>query len=74
MVKRHASLRAYLKATKRTQEQLADELGVRQGLVSKWVRGAQMPRPEMALRLSSLTGVPLEAMTRARANHRGEAA
>lgn len=69
MVKRHASLRAYLKATRRTQEQLAAELGVRQGLISKWVRGAQMPRPAMALRLSRLTGVPVEAMTQARANH-----
>jgi transcriptional regulator with XRE-family HTH domain len=74
VVKQYSSLRAYLKATRRTQEQLAAELGVRQGLVSKWVRGAQMPRPSMALRLSRLTGVPVEAMTQARANHRRVAA
>lgn len=64
MVKRYTSLRAYLQATGTTQEQLAAMVGVRQGLISKYVRGEQTPRLPMALRLSKLTGVPLEALAR----------
>lgn len=64
MVKHYTSLRAFLKATGTTQEQLAAQVGVRQGLISKYVRGAQMPRLPMALRLSKLTGVSLEALAR----------
>ncbi len=74
MVKRYASLRDYLKATGRTQEQLAAQLGVRQGTVNKWVHGAAVPRAAMALRLAKLTGVSVEAMTQLRANHHTEAA
>lgn len=64
MVKRYASLAAYLRATGTTQEQLAAAVGARQGLISKYVRGAQTPRLPMALRLSKFTGVPLEALAR----------
>lgn len=67
-MKRYPSLRAYLKGEGRTQEQLAADLGVRQGTVTKWVRGATMPRPEMALRISKLTNVPTDALLRARAS------
>lgn len=74
MVKRYGSLRDYLKSTGRTQEQLAAQLGVRQGTVNKWVAGATVPRAAMALRLAKLTGVSVESMTRARANHHTEAA
>lgn len=63
-MKRYTSLAAYLKATGRTQEQLAAEIGVRQGLISKYVRGAQTPRLAIAIKLSKVTGVPLEALSR----------
>lgn len=65
-MKRYPSLRAYLKGEGRTQEQLAADLGLRQGTVNKWVNGDRMPRAEMALKLSKLTGVPVEAMLRAK--------
>lgn len=64
MKRRYESLAAYLKATGKTQEQLAEAIGVRQGLISKYVRGAQTPRLAIALKLHKLTGVPLEALTR----------
>jgi transcriptional regulator with XRE-family HTH domain len=63
-MKRYPSLAAYLAGTGRTQEQLAADLGVRQGLISKYVRGEQTPRLDLAIRLSAITGVPLEALTR----------
>lgn len=64
---RYSSLAAYLEGPpRRTQEELAGQLGVRQGTVTKWVRGKTMPRPEMALRISRLTGVPVEALVRAK--------
>lgn len=63
-MKRYTSLAAYLKATKQTQEQLAAAVGVRQGLISKYVRGAQTPRLAIAIRLNKVTGVPLECLTK----------
>lgn len=63
MKRRYESLAAYLKATGTTQEQLAEAVGVRQGLISKYVRGQQTPRLALALKLSKHTGVPLEALT-----------
>lgn len=47
-----------------SQAELAEQLGVRQVAVSNWVRGTRVPRPEIALRLTKLTGVPLEALLR----------
>jgi transcriptional regulator with XRE-family HTH domain len=64
MKRRYESLAAYLKATGRTQEDLAAAVGVRQGLISKYVRGAQTPRLATAIRISKITGVPLESLTR----------
>jgi len=64
-MKRYRSLAAYLEGPpRRTQEQLAEAIGVRQGLISKYVRGAQTPRLEIAIRLHKVTGVPLESLTR----------
>jgi hypothetical protein len=73
-MKRYPSLRAYLAGPpRRTQEALAERLSraagyrVRQGTVNKWVRGETMPRPRMALLIEAETGVPVEALTKARA-------
>lgn len=65
MKKRYPSLSAYLAGPpRRTQEQLAAAVGVRQGLISKYVRGEQTPRLPIALKLHEVTGVPLKALTR----------
>ena len=70
-MKRYSSLTSYLAGPpRRTQEQLAHLLGVRQGTVNKWVRGETMPRAEMALKIARITGVTIEGMTRAKANRR----
>ena len=67
MRKRYPSLRAYLTATKTTQEQLGRALGLPQARISGYVTGRVMPRPELALRIAAYTGVPVEALVRARA-------
>jgi len=64
-MKRYPTLKAYVKG--RTQEQVAAELGIRQGQLSKYLRGEQMPRLDVALRIHKITGVPLEALIRTRA-------
>jgi len=72
VVKRYASIRAYLKGEGRTQEQLAERLSrragfrVRQGTVNKWVNGDRMPRPQMALLIEAETGVPVGALAKSR--------
>lgn len=67
MPKSYPSLAAYLAGEGRTQEQLAADLGVRQGTLTKWVRGVTMPRPKMAVKIASVTGVSIDSMIRARA-------
>lgn len=73
-MKRYESLAAYLEGPpRRTQEELADRLSriagcrVRQGTISKWVRGESMPRPKMALLIQERLGVTVEGMARTRA-------
>ena len=65
--KRYDSLAAYLKDTGQTQEQLADALGISYPQMSRIVRGRQMPKPELALRIADLTGVSVESLARAAA-------
>lgn len=67
-MKRYPSLRAYLKGERTNQEALAALLEVRQGTVSKWVRGETMPRSKMARKINKLTGVTIEGLWRARAD------
>lgn len=66
-MRRYKSLAAYLKATGRTQLDLATELGISIADMSKYVNGQAMPRAERAIYISEVTGVPLEALIRARA-------
>lgn len=68
MKKAYPSLTAYLKATKQTQDDLAAALGIRQGQLSRYVRGETMPRPKMALKIAAHTGVPVSALIQARAS------
>ena len=62
----YKSLADYLAATGQTQEALAEALGISQPAISAYVAGRTMPRPALALRLSKYTGVPVEALMRAR--------
>jgi len=59
---RYATVDAYLEATGTTQRELADQLGITQGALSMIKNGQRVPRPELALRIHSLTGVPLETL------------
>lgn len=56
------TLAAYLDAPGHSQTQLAKALGVQQSTISQWVRGVRIPRPDLALTLHALTGVPLKAL------------
>jgi transcriptional regulator with XRE-family HTH domain len=64
----YPSVKAYLKATNRTQESLADQLGISYPTMSRIVRGMVMPRPTLALRISEVTGVSVESLVRASAD------
>lgn len=73
-MKRYESLAAWLEGPpRRTQEELAERISriagfkVRQGTVSKWVRGETMPRPKIALLIEEHLGVSLRGMARVRA-------
>jgi transcriptional regulator with XRE-family HTH domain len=66
MARTYGSLAEYLTDTGQTQEALADALGISQPAISAYVAGRTMPRPALALRLSKHTGVPVEALMRAR--------
>ena len=59
------SIAAYLAATGRTQESLADELGISYPQMSRIVRGLVMPKPELAIRIAQIAGVSVEAIVRA---------
>lgn len=43
-----------------TQSQLAEILGVKQNVVSKWERGDSVPRPDMMQRIEDYFKVPKE--------------
>lgn len=73
-MKHYESLAAYMEGPpRRTQEQVAELLSrkagyrVRQGTVTKWVRGETMPRPRMALLIQETLGVSVHGMARTRA-------
>lgn len=47
-----------------TQERLAEDLGVAQSLVSRWVRGVDAPAQKHWPRLARITGLPVTAFMR----------
>lgn len=57
-------LAAWFERSGMTQAALAEALGVTQGQVSAWASGRRLPRPETLIRLSDLTGIPVEALVR----------
>lgn len=64
MTYRYKTLADYFEQTERTQQSLADELGVTRQCVSQWVARTREMSLTMALRVSSLTGVRLDGLTR----------
>lgn len=53
-------LRDTMRILNRTQVDLADELGVSQTAVSKWIRGATQPRMDQFVRTAEALKVPLD--------------
>lgn len=66
MSKTYESLADYLEQTGQTQEALAQALGITQPMISNYIAGRTMPRPKLALKIAAHTGVPVEALLRAR--------
>jgi transcriptional regulator with XRE-family HTH domain len=61
--KQFQTLDAYLDGPpKRTQQQLAERLGITQSALSMIMNGHRLPSPDLALRLHAETGVPLETL------------
>lgn len=63
MARRYPTLAAYLQGTGQTQYAFARALNIQQGQLSLYVRRLREPRLSTALRISKVTGVPLEALT-----------
>lgn len=56
------SLREYFRRGIESQRALADRAGVHQSMISMMVRGERAARGALALKLSQLTGVPVERL------------
>lgn len=48
-------LKEWIKKSGKTQQDVADALGVAQGLVSSWCNGERLPRPENMAKIVELT-------------------
>lgn len=49
-------LELWIEKSGKTQEQIAADLGVTQGSVSRWCAGEAIPRPEMMQKIVEYTG------------------
>lgn len=49
----------------RTQQQLADELGVSQAALQRWETGSRIPEGHLFVRMSKVLGVSIEVIARA---------
>ena len=65
--RRYGSLRQFMAQTRTSQADLAGRLGVTPSAVSYYVAGLRIPKPAVALKLSRITGVPLETLLTRRA-------
>lgn len=54
-------LRAALEDREWTQARLGEEIHVSPGVVSRWLSGERTPSLEMAVRLETALGIPVEA-------------
>ena len=46
----------WMQRENKTQQEVADALGVSQGVVSLWLKGERLPRPENMQKIVELTG------------------
>lgn len=60
----YCTLAEFLEETETSEVALGRDLHVHQSTVSQWKTGARVPRPDLALKLHALTGVPLAALLR----------
>ena len=62
MTRKYRTLADYFEQTGATQESLATKLGVDRSYVSYLVAGKRQPALDLAVRISRLTGVPVESL------------
>lgn len=60
--KRYATLRAFFLATRVSQAEIANKVGVTPSAMSLYVRGKRIPQPAIALRLAHVCNVSLESL------------
>jgi transcriptional regulator with XRE-family HTH domain len=59
-------LATFIAKTGITQMEIAAAVGVSQGALSRYVSGAQVPRPTIAARIAKFANVPLDSFVRTR--------
>lgn len=62
MVRKYKTLADYFEQTGKTQDSLAERLGVSRSYVSLLTSGERQPGLALALRIETITGVPVEAL------------
>lgn len=72
--KRYGTLSDYLRATRVRQAELADLVGVSPSAISCYVAGTRTPRLGVAVKLSRITGVPVERLLAHAANSNAQVA
>ena len=60
--RRHATLKAFFRATRASQAEIAARVGVTPSAMSLYVRGKRIPQPAIAIRLSHICNVSLESL------------
>jgi transcriptional regulator with XRE-family HTH domain len=60
--RRYATLRAYFKATREPQAEIARRVGVTPSAMSLYVRCKRIPQPAIALKLAQVCSVSLESL------------
>lgn len=56
------ALRTYLETKKLTQEQFADQMGVKQPTVCDWVNGKMFPSRKRLLKIARITQLSLDEL------------
>lgn len=64
VTRKYKTLVDYFDQTGSTHQELADKVGVTRSCIHYWVTGKRYPTLGLALKLSHVTGVPLEALVR----------
>lgn len=59
---RYTSIKEYLERTKKTETQMASELGIAQSFLNEIKNCKKRPSPDLALKIEALTGIPLRCL------------